>query len=128
MKTNRASSVRPPLAQTKTIFNMSAFLRSKLRLRAVAVLTLLISGLQFQLYAPTALAERSTSGKNGTAGNDGDVQQWSVQVDKVDPGDVIIERSFRDAIYENLLAELAKTKQFKKLYRSGDRNTKDAPR
>jgi hypothetical protein len=51
-----------------------------------------------------------------------------VQVDKVDPGNVIIERSFRDAIYENLLEELAKTKQFKQLYRSGDRNTKNVPR
>jgi hypothetical protein len=78
--------------------------------------------LQFQLYVPTALAQDSTGGKNG------DAQQWSVQVDKVDPGDVTIERSFRDAIYENLLKELAKTKQFKQLYRSGDRNAKDAPR
>ena len=122
MKTNRASSVRPSLAATKTTFSLSAFLRSKLRSRAVAVLILLLSGLQFQLYVPTALAQDSTGGKSGTA------QQWSVQVDKVDPGDVIIERSFRDAIYENLLEELAKTKQFKQLYRSGDRNAKDVPR
>jgi hypothetical protein len=78
--------------------------------------------LQFQLYVPTALAQDSTGGKSGTA------QQWSVQVDKVNPGDVVIERSFRDAIYESLLAELAKTKQFKQLYRSGDRNAKDVPR
>jgi hypothetical protein len=123
MKTNRASSRRPSsLAATKTTFSLSAFLRSKLRSRAVAVLILLLSGL---LYVPTALAQNSTGGKNGTAGKDGDAQQWSVQVDKVDPGDVIIERSFRDAIYENLLEELAKTKQFKHLYRSGDRNAKD---
>jgi hypothetical protein len=66
-------------------------------------------------------------GKHGTAAKDGDAQQWSVQVDKVDPGNVTIERSFRDAIYENLLKELAKTKQFKQLYRSGDRNAKDVP-
>jgi hypothetical protein len=128
MKTNRASSVRPSLAATKTTFSLSAFLRSRLRSRAVAVLILLLSGLQFQLCLPTALAQDSTVGKNGTAGKVGDGQQWSVQVDKVDPGDVIIERSFRDAIYENLLEELAKTKQFKHLYRSGDRNAKDAPR
>jgi hypothetical protein len=127
MKTNRASSVRASsvrlsLAATKTTFSLSAFLRSKLRSRAVAVLILLLSGLQFQLYLPTALAQGSTVGKDGGA------QQWSVQVDKVDPGNVIIERSFRDAIYENLLEELAKTKQFKQLYRSGDRNAKDVPR
>lgn len=127
MKTDRASSVRPSLAATKTTLSLSAFLRSKLRSRAVAVLILLFSGLQFQLYVPTAVAQHSTGGKNGTAGKDGD-QQWSVQVDKIDPGHVIIERSFRDAIYENLLEELAKTKQFKQLYRSGDRNAKDVPR
>src|SRR6202007_3332342 len=56
-----------------------------------------------------------------------DTQQWSVQIEKVSPGDVIIERSFRDAIYESLLTELAKTKQFKQLYRSGDRNANDVP-
>ena len=129
MKTNRASSRKPPsLAATKTTCSLSAFLRSKLRSRAVAVLILLLSGWQFQLYGPTALAQHSTGGKNGTAGKDGDAQQWSVQVDKVDPGEVTIERSFRDAIYENLLEELAKTKQFKQLYRSGDRNAKDVPR
>jgi hypothetical protein len=125
MKTNRASSVRPSsLAATKVTSSLSAFLRSKLRSRAVAVLILLLS---VWLYVPTAVAQDSTGGKSGTAGRDGDAQQWSVQIDKVAPGDVIIERSFRDAIYENLLEELAKTKQFKQLYRSGDRNAKDVP-
>jgi len=118
MKTNSASSVRPSLDATTTTFSLPAFLRS----RMVAVLILLLSGLQFQLYVPTALAQDATGRKSGTA------QQWSVQVDKVDPGDVIIERSFRDAIYENLLEGLAKTKQFKQVYRSGDRNAKDVPR
>jgi hypothetical protein len=45
-----------------------------------------------------------------------------VQVDKVDPGDVEIEPAFRIAIYENLLDELTKTKQFQQVYRIGDRN------
>jgi hypothetical protein len=49
-------------------------------------------------------------------------QAWSVQVDKVEPGDVNIEPAFRAAIYENLLVELAKTKQFKQVFRGGDRN------
>jgi len=49
-------------------------------------------------------------------------QTWSVQVDKIDPGDVNIEPAFRVAIYENLLVELAKTKQFKQVFRGGDRN------
>jgi hypothetical protein len=47
---------------------------------------------------------------------------WSVQVDQVDPGGVNIEPAFRLAIYENLLDELAKTRHFKKVFRSGDRN------
>ncbi len=46
----------------------------------------------------------------------------SVQVDKIDPGDVKIEPAFTIAIYENLLEELNKTKQFKQVFRSGDRN------
>ena len=49
-------------------------------------------------------------------------QAWSVQVDKVDPGEVNIEPAFRAAIYENVLVELAKTKQFKQVFRGGDRN------
>jgi len=48
--------------------------------------------------------------------------QWSVQVDNIDPGDVNIEPAFIVAIYENLLVELAKEKQFKQVYRKGDRN------
>jgi hypothetical protein len=53
-------------------------------------------------------------------------QAWSVQVEKVDPGDVNIEPAFRAAIYENLLVELAKTKQFQQVFRSGDRNASGA--
>ena len=53
--------------------------------------------------------------------------QWSVQVDKVDAGDVNIEPAFQVAIYENLLDELAKTKEFKQVFRSGDRHAGDAP-
>jgi hypothetical protein len=49
-------------------------------------------------------------------------QSWSVQVEKIDPGDVNIEPAFRVAIYENLLVELAKTKQFKQVFRAGDHN------
>jgi hypothetical protein len=48
--------------------------------------------------------------------------QWSVQVDAIDQGEVKIEPAFKVAIYENLLDELAKTKQFKQVLRRGDRN------
>jgi hypothetical protein len=50
-------------------------------------------------------------------------RQWSVQVDKIDAGDVNIEPAFRVAIYENLLAELVKTKEFQQVFRDGDRTT-----
>ena len=51
--------------------------------------------------------------------------QWNVQVEKVDAGDVVLEPAFRIAIYENLLDELAKTKHFKQVFRSGDRKASD---
>ena len=54
-------------------------------------------------------------------------QNWSVQVDKVQAGDVNIEPAFRVAIYENLLNELAKTKQFEEVLRSGERRTDGLP-
>jgi hypothetical protein len=54
-------------------------------------------------------------------------QHWSVQVNKVQPGDVNIGPEFTIAIYENLLEELAKTKQFKEVLRSGERRAEDLP-
>jgi len=54
--------------------------------------------------------------------SDSKAGQWSVQVDRVEPGNVDIEGAFRVAIYENLLDELTKAKQFKQVLRSGDRS------
>lgn len=51
-----------------------------------------------------------------------EASHWSVQVDRVNPGDVNIESAFQVAIYENLLDEMAKTKRFKRVFRSGDRD------
>jgi hypothetical protein len=53
--------------------------------------------------------------------------RWNVQVDKVEPGNVNMGPSFRVAIYENLVKELAKTKQFKEVLRYGDRNANGSP-
>jgi len=53
-------------------------------------------------------------------------EEWSVQVDKIDPGATTLDPSFSDAIYENLVKELAKAKQFEHVFRSGDRNANDA--
>ena len=56
------------------------------------------------------------------AGQRPDAPQWNVQIQKVQQGDVNIERAFTVAIYENLLAEVAKTKRFDRVFRDGDRN------
>jgi hypothetical protein len=48
--------------------------------------------------------------------------QWSVEVAKVDSGEVNLEPSFQVAIYESLLDQLNKSKQFKQVFRDGDRD------
>jgi hypothetical protein len=53
--------------------------------------------------------------------------QWSLQVDKVEAGNVNIGPSFRVAIYENLVHELTKTKQFEEVLRNGDRTANSFP-
>ena len=63
----------------------------------------------------------SSSNNNSSAG------QWSVLVDKVDPGDANLAPSFQIAIYESLLDELSKTKRFKQVLRDGDRNASQVP-
>ena len=115
MKTNRETS----FATTKATFSLSAFHRPNRQRGALAALVLLLGASQPQLFISTAIAESSIVGKGGGA------QPWSVQVDRVDPGEVGLEPSFGAAIYENLLEELAKTEQFKQLFRSGDRNAND---
>ena len=74
------------------------------------VLSVVVLLIQAALASQALAAERHVS-----------VPQWSVQVEKVDPGDVTLEPAFRVAIYENLLHELSKTKTFKQVFRSGDR-------
>jgi hypothetical protein len=54
--------------------------------------------------------------------------RWSVQVSTVEDGGVTnLEPAFNVAIYENLLEELSKTKRFRRVYRSGDRNASQSP-
>jgi hypothetical protein len=52
--------------------------------------------------------------------------QWSVQLKKIDAGAVSIEPAFRVAIYEKLLDELIKTKEFHEVLRDGDRTAEGA--
>jgi len=46
--------------------------------------------------------------------------QRCVAVESVDLGDVNLDPYFADAVYENLLQELAKTNQFRQVFRDGD--------
>jgi hypothetical protein len=115
MKTNRDIS----LASTKTPRSILDLHRRKRQHGALAGLILLLGALQFQPFLSTAPAESAKVQKDRGA------ERWSIQVERVDPGDVSLEPSFEAAIYENLLEELAKMKQFKQLIRAGDRNAND---
>jgi hypothetical protein len=70
----------------------------------------------------SALTVPALAGVNRTA-----VGQWTVVVNPIDAGSLSIAPEFEVAIYENLLDELGKTKQFSTVLRSGDRATNDAP-
>jgi hypothetical protein len=52
-------------------------------------------------------------------------EECSVQVEKIDPGATTLDPSFSDAIYENILQELPKSKRFTHVFRSGDSNAND---
>ena len=64
----------------------------------------------------------SSSGESSGSGT-----QWSVQVERIDPGDLNLAHSFQVAIYENLLEELNKTKRFKYVLRDGDSKASEIP-
>jgi len=70
----------------------------------------------------SALTVPALAGVNRTG-----VAQWKVVVDQVDAGGLNVAPEFRVAIYENLLDELVKTKQFSAVFRSGDRGANDVP-
>ena len=100
--TNKKTS----LAATKTTLGLSGFHRPNKHCGPLAAVILLLGALQLQVFVPTVLAESSTDGKSGGA------RPWSVQVDRVDPGDVGLDPSFGAAIYENLLEELEPVRNF----------------
>jgi hypothetical protein len=54
-------------------------------------------------------------------------KEWSVQVERIDPGQMDVTPSFQIAIYENLLQELNKTKRFKQVLREGDSKAGGVP-
>jgi hypothetical protein len=76
--------------------------------------------LSVQLAGQTAVVQ--PSGGSGGSGT-----QWSLQVERIDPGNLNLAHSFQVAIYENLLEELNKTRQFKQVFRERDSNAGGIP-
>jgi hypothetical protein len=91
--------------------------RSLWIIRIAAIVAIAVPG---QVFSQTT-AVRS-SAKSG-----GSVTHWSVQVDRVEPGDRDIPHAFQVAIYENLVQELNKTKQFTQVLRERDRKASEVP-
>jgi hypothetical protein len=68
-----------------------------------------------------------TTAMKSSGGSSGSVTQWSVQVERIDPGHLDLAHSFQVAIYENLLEELNKAKRFKEVLREGDSKASELP-
>ncbi len=105
--------------QNKAMRRSRVEANKRVSLLVLAVTGVIITVAQPPLPAQTAAA-KSSPGRNSPS-----VPQWSVQVDKVGPGDVNLAPSFQIAIYESLLDELNKTKRFKQVLRDGDRHAND---
>jgi len=108
-------------AVTKAAFDLSALFRHSLRYKCLASLILMVSGLHLYIFVPPAFPESSTVRK------DGGRRLWSVQIDRVDSSDVSPDLFLEAEIRKNLLRELIKTKQFKQVLPSDERNGNDVP-
>jgi hypothetical protein len=86
----------------------------------VAAIVVVMVALPARLAAQ-AVAVKSSDTSSGAA------TQSGVQVDRVNVGDQELSYSLQVAIYENLLEELNKTKQFKQVFRDGDRKADEVP-
>jgi len=68
-----------------------------------------------------------TAAANSSGGNEASATRWSVQIDQIDSGNLGLAYSFQIAIYENLVEELKKTKQFQQVFRDGDVRAGEVP-
>ena len=76
--------------------------------------------------SPREMAGQSASEKSSAASGSY-APKWSVQIGRIEPGEIQLAYSFQEAIYESLLEELNKTHQFSHVFREGDRKAGDAP-
>jgi len=86
----------------------------------IGVAAILVTVVAFPGRLPGQTSAAKSSG--ATSGS-----PMSVQVDRVDPGESDLAYSFQVAIYENLIEELNKTKQFERVLREGDRDAGNVP-
>ena len=88
----------------------------------VSLLVVAVAAVTISVAHPPQLSATTSAAESSSASSRSNAVQWSVQVDKVDAGDVSLAPSFQFAIYESLVDELSKTKRFKQVFRDGDRN------
>jgi hypothetical protein len=86
----------------------------------VIALVAIILALPGRLHGQIADAKSSS-------GNATSATRRSIQVDQVDPGNLDLAYSFQIAIYENLVEELKKAKQFSQVFRDGDPKACEVP-
>jgi hypothetical protein len=84
-----------------------------------------IALLAVMLALPSPLPGQTAAKSPG--GNGASATRWSVQVDQVDPGNMDLAYSFQLAIYENLVEEMKKIKQFQQVFRNGDLGASKVP-
>jgi hypothetical protein len=77
--------------------------------------------------AVSASLAGQTATVKSSGGSTGSGTQWSVQVERIDPGNLDLAHSFQVAIYENLLEDLNQTKRFKDVLRDGDSKASEIP-
>ena len=94
--------------------------RSNLLIGCGIALVAIILALPGRLHGQTAASK--SSGGNGTSAT-----RWSVQIDQVESGKLDLAYSFQIAIYENLVEELKKAKQFQQVFRDGDLKAGEVP-
>src|SRR5277367_599966 len=86
---------------------------------AIALVAVILA-LPRKLPGQTVAAK--SSGSDGTSAT-----RWTVQIAQVDPGKLDLSYSFQIAIYENLVEDLQKTKQFQQVFRDGDLKASEVP-
>ena len=88
---------------------------------SIAASVTIVVALSGRLHGQTADVKPSDA-------SSGPPTEWSVRVERVDPGQLDVTPSFQVAIYENLLQELNKTKRFERVLREGERKSSELPK